>query len=92
MLAVACISEAIELRRSGVTAPILCLGETPEECYPLLLEHRITQMVEDLETGEKLSAAAQTGGGDPDHPCEAGHGHEPPGLLLGGGPGGRDGR
>ena len=92
MLAVACVSEAIELRRSGVTAPILCLGETPEECYPLLLEHHITQMVEDLETGEKLSAAAQRAGGDPDHPCEAGHGHEPPGLLLGGGPGGRDGR
>ena len=62
MLAVACVSEAIELRRSGVTAPILCLGETPEECYPLLLEHRITQMVEDLETGEKLSAAAQRAG------------------------------
>ena len=62
MLAVACVSEAIELRRSGVTAPILCLGETPEECYPLLLEHHITQMVEDLETGEKLSAAAQRAG------------------------------
>ena len=59
MLAVACVSEAVELRRSGVTAPILCLGETPEECYPLLLEHHITQMVEDLETGEKLSATAQ---------------------------------
>ena len=62
MLAVACVSEAVELRRSGVTAPILCLGETPEECYPLLLEHHITQMVEDLETGEKLSAAAQRAG------------------------------
>ena len=47
MLAVACVSEAIELRHSGVTAPILCLGETPEECYPLLLEHHITQMVEE---------------------------------------------
>ena len=40
MLAVACVSEALELRRSGVTIPILCLGETPEECYPLLLEHQ----------------------------------------------------
>ena len=45
-----------------MTVPILCLGETPAECYPLLLEHRITQMVEDLETGEKLSAAAQRAG------------------------------
>ena len=54
MLAVACVSEAVELRRSGVTAPILCLGETPEECYPLLLEHHITQMAEDLAVHVKL--------------------------------------
>ena len=58
-------ARAVELRRSGVTAPILCLGETPEECYPLLLEHHITQMVEDLETGEKLSARRPEGGGRP---------------------------
>ena len=62
MLAVACVSEAMELRQSGVTAPILCLGETPEACFPLLLEYQITQMVETLETGEKLSAAAQKAG------------------------------
>lgn len=62
MLAVACVSEAMELRRSGVTAPVLCLGETPEECFPLLLDYQITQMVEDLETGRKLSEAAQAAG------------------------------
>ena len=38
MLAVACVSEAEELRQSGVKLPILCLGETPEELIPLLLE------------------------------------------------------
>ena len=65
MLAVACVSEGVELRQGGIKAPILCLGETPEEGYPLLLEYRITQMVEDLETGEKLSAAVQTTGGGP---------------------------
>ena len=62
MLAVACVSEAEELRQSGVTLPILCLGETPEELIPLLLELDVTQMVEDLETGRKLSAAAQQAG------------------------------
>ena len=62
MLAVACISEAVELRHSGVTMPILCLGETPEACVPLLLEYDVTQMVEDLETGEMLSKAAQAAG------------------------------
>ncbi len=62
MLAVACVSEAVELRRSGVTIPILCLGETPEACFPLLAEYGITQMVENLETGEKLSEAAQRAG------------------------------
>ena len=30
--------EAEELRQSGVKLPILCLGETPEELIPLLLE------------------------------------------------------
>ena len=62
MLAVACISEAEELRRSGVRIPILCLGETPEACFPLLLEYQVTQMVEDLETGRRLSQAAQKAG------------------------------
>ena len=51
--------EAEELRQSGVKLPILCLGETPEELIPLLLELDVTQMVEDLETGRRLSAAAQ---------------------------------
>ena len=62
MLAVACVSEAEELRQSGVKLPILCLGETPEELIPLLLELDVTQMVEDLETGRRLSAAAQRAG------------------------------
>lgn len=73
MLAVACVSEAEELRQSGVKLPILCLGETPEELIPLLLELDVTQMVEDLETGRRLSAAAQRAGRTPAGPCEAGH-------------------
>lgn len=62
MLAVACLDEAIELRRVGVTLPILCLGQTPPELAHLLLECRVTQTVSDLETGRALSAAAVAAG------------------------------
>ena len=62
MLAVACAAEAEELRRAGITLPILCLGRTPVELTDLLLEYDITQTVEDLETGRALSQAAQAAG------------------------------
>ncbi len=62
MLAVACLDEAIELRRVGVTLPILCLGQTPTELTHLLLECQVTQTVSDLETGRVLSAAAVAAG------------------------------
>lgn len=62
MLAVACAAEAEELRRAGITLPILCLGRTPVELTDLLLEHDVTQTVEDLDTGRALSRAAQAAG------------------------------
>jgi len=62
LLAVACLAEAEELRRAGVKLPILCLGQTPVEFAPRLLEHDVTQMVEDLETGKALSQAALAAG------------------------------
>lgn len=62
MLAVACVDEAAQLRRGGITLPILCLGKTPVELTPMLLEYDVTQAVEDLETGEALSQAAQAAG------------------------------
>lgn len=62
MLAVACLDEAIELRRAGVTIPILCLGQTPVELAGDLLEYDVTQTVGDLELGRALSAAAQAAG------------------------------
>ncbi len=58
MLAVACLDEAVELRRAGIVIPILCLGQTPVELAPELLEYDVTQTVGDLATGEALSAAA----------------------------------
>lgn len=62
MLAVACVDEAAELRRAGVTAPILCLGQTPAELAPLLLEYGVIQTVSDLNTGRALSQAAMAAG------------------------------
>ena len=62
MLAVACLAEAEELRRAGIKLPILCLGQTPVEFAPRLLEYGVTQTVEDLETGRALSEAALAAG------------------------------
>ena len=62
MLAVACLDEAIELRRGGVEIPVLCLGQTPPELAGELLEYDVTQTVGDLETGKALSAVAVAAG------------------------------
>ena len=62
MLAVACLDEAVEPREAGIVIPILCLGQTPPELAPELLEYDITQTVGDLETGAALSAAAVAAG------------------------------
>ena len=62
MLAVACLGEAEELRRNGVTLPILCLGNTDPILAEDLIAADVTQTVEDLETGKALSAAAAAAG------------------------------
>lgn len=58
MLAVACLSEALELRQAGIVIPILCLGYTPPEYAELLLRFDITQTVSDWNTACMLSEAA----------------------------------
>lgn len=62
VLAVACVAEAAELRRAGITAPILCLGNTLPQYAPLLLELDVAQAVGDLATGQALSQAAAEAG------------------------------
>ncbi len=62
ILAVACLDEAIELRRVGITTSILCLGQTPPQLAHLLWECGVIQTVSDLETGRALSAAAVAAG------------------------------
>ena len=60
-LAVACIDEAITLRRAGIRIPILILGATDPDCAPLLARYRITQAVECAEKGFALSDRLEAG-------------------------------
>ncbi|MCD8331799.1 MAG: alanine racemase [Oscillospiraceae bacterium] len=61
-LLVACLDEAVELRRAGLRAPILILGPTPEDFAPELLEYGLTQTVQSLPEAQALSRAAQKAG------------------------------
>lgn len=54
-LAVAMISEAIELRRNNINAPILILGYTPLNCGEELIEYNIEQTVFDYKYAKELS-------------------------------------
>lgn len=51
---VACISEAIDLRRHGIRGDILILGYTHPELFPLLRRYRLTQTIVDAAYGELL--------------------------------------
>ncbi|GAA0121667.1 MAG: alanine racemase [Clostridium argentinense] len=57
-LAVAVISEAVELRRSGIEAPIMVLGFTPPNLIDNLLRYDIEQTVINYEFAKELSNMA----------------------------------
>lgn len=57
-LAVATLSETIELRRGGIEAPILILGYTPKTQYKQVLEYDIIQAIYDYESAKTLSEYA----------------------------------
>jgi alanine racemase len=57
-LAVSTLSEAIELRKKNIKAPILILGYTPKSQYPLILEWDITQTIYNYESAKNLSENA----------------------------------
>ncbi len=56
-LAVACLDEAMELRRAGVALPVLILGCTAPQYAPLLAEQNVAQTVCDAEAAAALSEA-----------------------------------
>ena len=57
-LAVACVDEGIELRKNGITMPILCLGQSDPELTEYICKYDITQTVENLENAKLLSEKA----------------------------------
>jgi alanine racemase len=58
MLAVACLPEAVELRRYYVDIPILVMGHTPDECLGRALEWNLTLTLFDLGQADILSRTA----------------------------------
>lgn len=57
-LAVAFLEEAVELRLSGIKAPILLLGYTDPVYFSALVEHNLTPTVFGFETASEFSARA----------------------------------
>ncbi|MBE6806635.1 MAG: alanine racemase [Ruminococcaceae bacterium] len=60
--AVSNIEEALQLRRCGVTRPVLILGYTPVTCAALLCKERFSQCVYSAEYGRLLSQQAVAAG------------------------------
>jgi len=58
-LATATLYEALELRRSGITLPILILGYTDPEYTEALIDSNITQNISSCEMAIKMSAIAE---------------------------------
>lgn len=57
-IGVACLSEALELRQSGIRQDILILGYTPPEAAPMLADHHITQTLLSPAYTDALAACA----------------------------------
>ncbi len=62
--AVSNLEEALQLRRAGVTKPVLVLGFTPAEEAAALCRYGISQCVFSLDYAKELSVYAQRAGGD----------------------------
>jgi alanine racemase len=61
-LAVATLTEAIELRRHNCTLPILVLGYTPESEAPLIIKHNLKQTIYTASQAKAFSDAALLSG------------------------------
>ena len=57
-LAVSCLDEALELRRGGITMPILILGHTPKEYTDMLIQNNLTQTATCLAKAVEYSEEA----------------------------------
>lgn len=61
-LAVATVAEGIELRKAGITAPILILSQPPATSIPLLLGYRITPSIYEPDFAVAYGEAADLHG------------------------------
>jgi alanine racemase len=57
-IGVAVITEAVELRNSGIEAPMMVLGFTPPTLYERILEHNIEQTIFNYDDAKELSRIA----------------------------------
>jgi len=62
MLAVACLPEAVQLRRAFPDARILVMGHTPDEFFPDAVRERVACTIFDYGQAAALSAAAARAG------------------------------
>jgi alanine racemase len=60
ILAVACLPEALELRRHYPEAPVMVMGYTPDELLPLAVENRITLTIFRASQARIISAATRS--------------------------------
>ena len=61
-LAVSCLAEARQLRKAGLTLPILILGHVEPSCAPVLVQEDITAACYSLPQAKALSEAACAAG------------------------------
>lgn len=61
-LAVAIVSEALELRQAGFRVPILLLGYTPTCQAATVVDHDLTQTIYSIDSAQALSRAAAAAG------------------------------
>ncbi|MEM9038959.1 MAG: alanine racemase [Actinomycetota bacterium] len=59
-LCVALVQEGVQLRRAGLTAPVLVLSEQPPETAPLIVEHDLTPTVYRRDFLQALVSAGPT--------------------------------
>lgn len=64
MISVACLSEAIELRRHYSEFPIMVMGYTPDEQFKIAVENNIRLTIFTLEQAQKLSSMGMLLGKD----------------------------
>ncbi len=62
LLGVATVHEAVVLRQAGIDAPILVMVNPHEDELGLIVEHRLTLMVSDIETAQRLGELAREAG------------------------------